>query len=182
LGFTGEKAKVFEIVIQTGAMCAVIWEYRTRSTAAASGLLSDSNAQRFLLQLAIAFVPAAIAGLLFGDSIKQHLFNPTTVAVALIVGGIVMMWAERRQHSASVNEVDTITWRHALKIGLAQCLVSSHTFDGFAAYRIVFGLLILVGVRQNQLAFLKRYARYRSTTTIMSKAMGYPHRMRNSGM
>ena len=122
LGFTSEKAQVFEIVVQTGAMCAVIWEYRARFAALAAGMFNNSTAQAFILQVAIAFLPAAIVGLLAGDRIKEHLFNPTAVAVALIVGGVVMFWAERRPHRVTVHNVEDMTWREALKIGCAQCL------------------------------------------------------------
>ena len=122
LHFTSEKAKVFEIVIQTGAMCAIVWEYRVRFATLATGIVRDAKAQGFVLQLAIAFLPAAIVGLLAGDRIKEHLFNPIAVALALIVGGLVMYWAERRQPQVRVPEVGDMTWRDALKIGCAQCL------------------------------------------------------------
>ncbi len=122
LHFTTEKAEVFEIVIQTGAMFAVVWEFRVRFATLATGMFHDSEAQRFIAQLAIAFLPAACIGLLAGDRIKEHLFNPIAVALALIIGGIVMFWAERRQHHVLVPTVGDMTWRDALKIGCAQCL------------------------------------------------------------
>lgn len=122
LDFTGEKAKVFEIVIQTGAMLAVVWEYRTRFVAVARDVFRSAPAQRFVLHLAVAFLPAAIVGLLVGDVIKEHLFNPTVVAVALIVGGVAIFWAERRRHVVTAERVEDMTWRDALQIGGAQCL------------------------------------------------------------
>jgi undecaprenyl-diphosphatase len=122
LHFTGDKAKVFEIVIQTGAMFAVVWEYRARFGSLARGLVGDPAALRFVALLGIAFTPAAVIGLLAGDAIKEHLFNPITVAIALVTGGVVMLWAERRDHKVVVHHVDDITWRKALQIGCAQCL------------------------------------------------------------
>ncbi len=123
LGFTGEKAKVFEIVIQTGAMLAIVWEYRGRFGGVVSGLLGDRAAQRFVLNLAVAFLPAAVLGLVFGSAIKAQLFRPVPVALAFIVGGVIILWVERRgQRAPRVEEVDAMTWRDALKVGCAQAL------------------------------------------------------------
>jgi undecaprenyl-diphosphatase len=97
LAFTGEKVKVFEIAIQTGAMFAVIWEYRARLAATVAGLGRDPVARRFALNVAVAFAPAVVLGLAFGKLIKQHLFHPVPVAVAFILGGLVILWVERRQ-------------------------------------------------------------------------------------
>jgi undecaprenyl-diphosphatase len=121
LGFTGEKAKVFEIVIQTGAMLAVVWEYRHRFTSLTQSMHKDREARRFVINLVVAFFPAALLGVLAGDAIKAYLFNPATVALALIVGGLVILWAERRRHQIRVERVDDVTWREALTIGCAQC-------------------------------------------------------------
>jgi undecaprenyl-diphosphatase len=121
LGFTGEKAKVFEIVIQTGAMLAVVWEYRHRFTSLTQSMHRDREARRFVINLVVAFFPAALLGVLAGDAIKAYLFNPATVALALIVGGLVILWAERRRHQIRVERVDDVTWREALTIGCAQC-------------------------------------------------------------
>ena len=134
LGFTGENAKVFEIAIQTGAMIAVVWEYRARLRQALAGVGSDPAARRFVLNIAIAFVPAAVVGLLFNKAIKAHLFAPVPVALAFIVGGLVILWVERRHHRrygerdlegsrhARVETVDDMSWLDALKVGLVQCL------------------------------------------------------------
>lgn len=122
LQFTSEKAKVFEIVIQTGAMLAVVWEYRAHFATTALGVFRDASARQFVVRLAVAFLPAAVVGLLAGDFIKERLFNPTTVALALVLGGIAMFWAERRQHTITVQQVGDMTWREAFKIGCAQCL------------------------------------------------------------
>jgi len=120
IGFRGEKAKVFEIVIQTGAMLAIVWEYRQRFRRVLVGLFSDRAAQRFAVNLGIAFLPAAILGLAFGKLIKAHLFHATSVALAFIVGAIVILWVERRQKAPRVSSVDDMTWTDALKVGVAQ--------------------------------------------------------------
>ena len=120
LGFHDEKGKVFELVIQTGAMLAVCWEFRTRFLGVLRGLAADSGAQRFALNLVAAFMPAAVIGLALGGTIKAHLFHAEPVAVALIVGGFVILWAERRERPSRIDNVDAMTWRDALKVGFAQ--------------------------------------------------------------
>jgi undecaprenyl-diphosphatase len=126
LNFTGERAKLFEIVIQAGAILAVCWEYRARLFAIARGLPRDRGAQRFVLNLLIAFLPAAVLGLAFGGAIKARLFAPVPVAGAFIVGALVILWAERRQQSrpdcVRIQSVDELRWPDALKIGFAQAL------------------------------------------------------------
>lgn len=121
LDFNNEVGMVFEIVIQLGAILAVCWEYRARLTKVVVNLPSDPNAQKFAANIIIAFLPAAIMGILFIKTIKEHLFNPLAVAIAFIVGGIVIIWLERRQHTVRIETVDDITWHDALKIGAAQC-------------------------------------------------------------
>ena len=120
LQFNDDKGKLFEIVIQAGAILAVCWEYRAKIAAVARGLPGDRGAQRFALNLAIAFVPLAVLGLLFGKAIKAHLFNWFTVSLAFIIGGIVILWAERREHRIRVDSVDDLSWSDALKLGIAQ--------------------------------------------------------------
>jgi len=120
LGFNDERGKIFEIVIQTGAMFAIIWEYRARFGHVIARLGSDAMAQRFVANVAIAFVPAAVLGLLFGGYIKGALFKPVPVAIAFIVGAFVILWAERREHRVTVESVDDMRWTDALKIGFAQ--------------------------------------------------------------
>jgi undecaprenyl-diphosphatase len=125
LGYTGEQAKMFEISIQTGAILAVVWEYRARFIHAFAGIRSDPRARRFVANLAIAFVPAAALGFLFGKAIKAHLFAPIPVALAFVVGALVILWAERRQKvrpgTVRVNHVDEMTYVDAFKVGCAQC-------------------------------------------------------------
>ncbi|MGV3742302.1 MAG: undecaprenyl-diphosphate phosphatase [Burkholderiaceae bacterium] len=124
LDFTGDKIKVFEIAIQGGAMLAVIWEYRAKIAAVLGGMFTDRKAQKFLLNILIAFIPAALLGFFLAGSIKKVLFAPVPVALAFILGGIVILWVEKRQKTGHivtrVQSVDDMTPLDALKIGLAQ--------------------------------------------------------------
>ncbi|MDR2688162.1 MAG: undecaprenyl-diphosphate phosphatase [Azoarcus sp.] len=120
LGFNDERGKLFEIVIQPAAILAVCWEYRARLGATFAGLGRARAANRLVLNLAFAFIPAAVLGLLFGKHIKAALFHPVPVAVALIVGGVFILWAERRAHEVNIQTVDDIRPLDALKLGLAQ--------------------------------------------------------------
>ncbi|MDO9107182.1 MAG: undecaprenyl-diphosphate phosphatase [Methylovulum sp.] len=120
LHFNDDKGKVFEIVIQMGAIFAVCWEYRAKIAAVITGLPKQRSAQRFVLNLAIAFMPLACLGLLFGDYITQVLFKPVPVALAFIAGAFVIIWAEKREHTIRVQEVDDLTPLDAFKLGLAQ--------------------------------------------------------------
>ena len=120
LDFHDEKAKVFELVIQTGAMLAVCWEFRARFLGVLRGMATDATAQGFVLNLVVAFMPAAVIGLALGAVIKAHLFNAVAVAIALIAGGLVILWVERRERPARIDDVDRMGWRDALKVGFAQ--------------------------------------------------------------
>src|SRR2546422_7374977 len=120
LGFTDEKAKVFEIVIQTGAMLAIVWEYRKRFGRVLAGLAADRAAQPFALNLLVAFTPAAVLGLAFGKLIKTYLFHAVPVALAFIVGAFIILWVESRRRAAVIQSVDEMTWKAALKVGIAQ--------------------------------------------------------------
>jgi undecaprenyl-diphosphatase len=124
LGYTGERAKFFEIVIQAGAILAVCWEFRGKLIAVAAGVFSERAAQRFVLNLFVAFLPAAILGLAFSKAIKASLFAPVPVATAFIVGAFVILWAERRQRRnpavVRIDSIDDLRWTDALKIGCAQ--------------------------------------------------------------
>ena len=122
LDFNDERGKLFEIVIQCGAILAVCWEYRAKLMSVVTGLASDRAAQRFALNISIAFMPLAVLGLAFGKAIKAHLFQPVPVALAFIVGGFIILWAERREHEITVQTVDDMGWKDALKLGLAQAL------------------------------------------------------------
>lgn len=120
LGFNDDRGKVFGIVIQSGAMIAVMWEYRQRFGRVFTALFSDPATRRFGLNLLVAFMPAALLGLAFGATIKQHLFRTHPVALAFIVGGLIILWVERGRRCATVESVDQMTWKDALKVGLAQ--------------------------------------------------------------
>jgi undecaprenyl-diphosphatase len=122
IGFGGERAMAFNIIIQLGAILAVVWEFRRKILDIVVGLPTQAPARRFTANLLIAFLPAVVLGVLFADLIHEYLFNPVTVAAALVVGGVIMLWAERRQHRVEVDHVDEMRWTHALKIGFIQCL------------------------------------------------------------
>jgi len=120
LNFNDDKAKLFTIVIQVGAILAICWEYRAKIGSVLSGLTSDRQAQKFVLNLAIAFMPLATLGLLFGKHIKAALFKPVPVALAVIIGAFVIIWAEKREHKIRVDNVDDLSPLDALKLGIAQ--------------------------------------------------------------
>ena len=120
LDFNDDRGKLFEIVIQSGAILAVCWEYRARIAAVLTGLGRDRLANRLTLNLAIAFMPLAILGLAFKKAIEALLFKPVPVALAFIAGAFVILWAEKREHRIRVETVDDMTPLDALKLGLAQ--------------------------------------------------------------
>ncbi len=126
LGFVDAKAKVFDIAIQTGAIFAVILVYWQKIRVTLLDLPTQRKAQQFALNVLIAFLPAVVLGLLFGKAIKAHLFNPMVVATTFIIGGFIILWAEKRQNPGAnavlVNDTDEMDWRLALKIGMVQCL------------------------------------------------------------
>jgi undecaprenyl-diphosphatase len=122
IDFGGERAMAFNIIIQLGAILAVVWEFRRKIFDVVLGLPRQQTAQRFTANLLIAFLPAVVLGVLFADTIHHYLFNPITVATALAVGGVIMLWAERREHVVSVDTVDDMKWSDALKVGVVQCL------------------------------------------------------------
>ena len=122
LGYTDENSKVFKIVIQLGAILAVCWDYRQRLGKMLAGLSSSPSEQRFASLLVIGFLPAAVLGLMFYSTIKTLLFNPLTVATALVVGGIIILYVEKRAYHPSIHSVDEMRWPDALKVGFAQAL------------------------------------------------------------
>jgi undecaprenyl-diphosphatase len=126
LNFDGEGAKAFLIVIQFGAILAVCWEYRQRIGSLIAGLATQLSAQRFVLNVVIATIPAIVLGLLFEQAIKAALFSPVPVAFALVAGGVFILWAEARQRERGevpprIQSIDELTWFDALKVGCAQC-------------------------------------------------------------
>ncbi|WP_374277453.1 undecaprenyl-diphosphate phosphatase [Azonexus sp.] len=120
LDFNDDRGKLFEIVIQSGAILAVVWEYRVRLLAVARGAFSEPAAQKFILNLFVAFLPLAVLGLAFGKAIKAHLFNPFAVATTFILGAFVILWAERRTHTVRIRTVDEMSLADAFKLGIAQ--------------------------------------------------------------
>jgi undecaprenyl-diphosphatase len=134
LNLQGAFVKVFEVAIQTGAMLAVIWEYRERLARTVRGITHEPVAQRFARNVLIAFAPAVVAGLALGSFIKSHLFHPVPVALAFVVGGFIILWVEARHRRAygerdlegtrhaRVETVDDMSPADALKVGLIQCL------------------------------------------------------------
>jgi undecaprenyl-diphosphatase len=123
LGFDDDKAKVFDIAIQTGAIFAVILVYWEKIRSTLKALRYQVEAQRFVLNVFIGFLPAVFLGLLFGKLIKAHLFTPWVVASTFIVGGFIILWAERRPPSSvRIRAVEDMRGRDALMVGLVQCL------------------------------------------------------------
>ncbi|MCJ0762459.1 undecaprenyl-diphosphate phosphatase [Variovorax terrae] len=123
LGFDDEKAKVFDIAIQTGAILAVIIVYWQKIRGTLVALPTERQAQRFSLNVLIGFLPAAVIGVLAAKAIKAHLFTPVVVASTFIIGGFIILWAEKRpQAQARIHDVDAMSPLDALKVGLVQCL------------------------------------------------------------
>lgn len=125
VGFAGTPgADAFVVAIQSGAIFAVCWYYRERILSVLRGLFSVEREQRLAINTVVAFLPAAVIGVMVAGAIKAYLFNPTTVAIALIVGGLIILWVERadgRNRVARVERMDDMTWRDALLVGFAQC-------------------------------------------------------------
>jgi undecaprenyl-diphosphatase len=126
LGWTGDKSKLFDVAIQTGAMLAVIWFYRAKILEVLLGLASSATARRFAANVVIAFLPAAVLGVLFGSAIKRYLFKPVPVALAFVIGGLIIMLVEYRARAhpraPRVQDVDELSAADAIKLGLAQAL------------------------------------------------------------
>jgi undecaprenyl-diphosphatase len=122
LGLDDDKAKVFDIAIQTGAILAVIMVYWQKIKTTVLALPTQRSAQQLALNVVVGFLPAVVLGLLFGKVIKEHLFTPIVVASTFIIGGFIILWAERRPAtSVRVHSVDDMTTLDALKVGLVQC-------------------------------------------------------------
>jgi undecaprenyl-diphosphatase len=141
LDFTGERAKVFAIVIQMGAILAVCWAYRQKLIEVTCGLSHDPKSRRFAANIVIAFLPAAVLGVLLHGFIKSRLFSPLTVAAALVVGGVVILWVESRPRSARIKAIEDMRWQDALKVGFAQTVAM---FPGVsrAGATIIGGMLL----------------------------------------
>ena len=121
--WTPDKRVVFEIAIQLGAILAVCWDYRLKLMTVTKGLLAaDPGSVRFTTNVLVAFLPAAVIGFMMIGYIKTYLFNPMVVATALILGGILILFAERREHVIKAETIDDLRWQDALKVGFAQCV------------------------------------------------------------
>lgn len=116
-----EKRDVFEVFIQMGAMLAVVWEYRQKIGNTLANAIHAGPERRLMINVIIAFIPAALIGFLLNDLIKAFLFNPAAVATAFIVGGFIILWAEKREHAITVATADDLSYMDALKVGLFQC-------------------------------------------------------------
>jgi len=140
VGFTGDAANTFEIVIQLGAILAVVWEYRRELTLRTFTLGSDPDSRRYYLNVIVAFLPAAVLGFLFHETVKAHLFNPRNVALALIVGAVLIYVIEMLHLRPRTRAVEKLSVAQALGVGLAQCAA---LFPGFSrsAATILGGLL-----------------------------------------
>lgn len=121
LGFDDERAKVFEVFIQLGAILSVVWLYREKILTVVKGLPSDKEARSLAVNVMAAFLPAAFLGLATHKMIKAYLFNPITVAGALIAGGIAILIIERMDHRSHVTSVDAVSFKQAVGAGIAQC-------------------------------------------------------------
>ncbi|WP_114637315.1 undecaprenyl-diphosphate phosphatase [Polynucleobacter necessarius] len=126
LNFNDDRGKAFEVIIQFGAILAVCWEFRQKLLKVVTSFFGSTESRRFVLNLVIASIPAMGLGLLFGKHIKAALFSPIPVASAFIVGGLIIIWVERRQQnrvdiSSHIKTVDDLSPLDALKVGLAQC-------------------------------------------------------------
>lgn len=120
LDFNDDKAKLFTIVIQVGAILAICWEYRAKIASVLGGIAHERQARKFVLNLMVAFMPLAVLGLLFGKHLKALLFKPMPVALAFIIGALVIIWAEKREHTVRVQDVDDLSLMDAFKLGIAQ--------------------------------------------------------------
>lgn len=122
LDFNDDRGKLFEIVIQFGAILAVVWEYRQRISRLCCGIFNDATSQKLAINIAVAFLPLAILGLIFGKAIKANLFAPVPVALAFIIGGLIILWAEKREHQVRVENIEDLSLLDAVKLGLAQAV------------------------------------------------------------
>jgi undecaprenyl-diphosphatase len=122
VGFEGRRAELFQIFIQLGAILAVVWEFRSRLTRLVRELPRSVEARRFVLRIGLAFLPAAVIGLLVHDALLEHLFRPATVAAALVAGAVLIFIVEGLPLRVRTHDIEKVGWGQALAIGLAQCL------------------------------------------------------------
>ncbi|MBC7779568.1 MAG: undecaprenyl-diphosphate phosphatase [Proteobacteria bacterium] len=141
LGVNDARGKAFAIFIQLGAILAVCVAYREKLFEVLFGLPTDPQARRFALNVVIAFLPAMVFGALLHGFIKSRLFSPLTVAIALVIGGVIILWVESKPRRARVHDVDDLSMLDALKVGLCQCCA---LFPGVsrAGATIIGGMLV----------------------------------------
>jgi undecaprenyl-diphosphatase len=151
LGFTGEKAKTFEIVIQLGSILAVVVLYwkRLLSLIGFGDRKNGNSSQLNLLHIILAMLPAVIAGFLLHDAIKTYLFSPYTVVIGLVIGGFLMIFAEKKTNTVKANTLDELTYKQALSIGLFQCLA---LWPGFSRSGATISGALLVGTNHKTAA------------------------------
>ncbi|MDD2769842.1 MAG: undecaprenyl-diphosphate phosphatase [Methylococcus sp.] len=142
LKFNDDRGKLFEVVIQSGAILAVCWEYRRKLGELLFGFTRSRQARRFIMNLVVAFIPAGAVGFLAGKAIKAHLFNSVVVASAFILGGLIILWVERRQRPVRVESIDDIDWRLAFKLGLCQTLALLLPGTSRSGATIIGGMLL----------------------------------------
>ncbi len=118
---TKEKRDVFEVFIQMGAMLAVVWEYRHKIGTTLQNAIHPGSERNLMINVVIAFIPAALTGFFLHHAINEYLFTPVVVATAFIIGGFIILWAEKRQHLVTIETADDLTYLDALKVGLFQC-------------------------------------------------------------
>ena len=123
LGFDDDKAKVFDIAIQSGAIFAVIGVYWQKIKSTVMALPTSRQARKLAINVTIGFLPAVVVGLTVYKMIKSQLFNPGVVAGAFIVGGLIILWVEKSiKPVARIHEVDDMSFSDAIKVGFVQCL------------------------------------------------------------
>jgi undecaprenyl-diphosphatase len=133
LKFEGRRAETFEVFIQLGAILAVVWEFRSRLGRMAKGIIRGEASRAFGAKIAMAFVPVAVVGLLAHDVISRVFFRPVSVALALIVGGVLILVVEKFHPEARTHDAERVSWGQALAIGVAQCLSLWSGFSRSAA-------------------------------------------------
>jgi undecaprenyl-diphosphatase len=133
VGFEGKRSEVFAVFIQLGAILAVVWEFRGRLIDAATGLRTRPESRRFAIAVALAFMPAALVGLAFHETIKEKLFSPFTVGLALIAGALAILVVESLPLSSKIERAEDAGWKRGLAVGLAQCLALWPGFSRSAA-------------------------------------------------
>ena len=172
LDYTGQEADTFYIAIQAGAIFAVCWHYRQRLIDVCLGLFSDKVQQRLAVNTVVAFLPAAVIGVLVASYIKKWLFNPIAVATALVVGGVIILiveyYQDKKTYKPRVETMDDMSWKDALKVGFLQCLAMIPALAAPAQLlSAVFASVCLEKRQRNSLSSwrFRRFSELRFTTS-----------------